>query len=68
MKPTFSGSSSTFGGVSSSDFKPFYESFDADGRPTHKIILLSGPPGLGKTTLAHVVAKFCGYEPLEVML
>lgn len=28
-------------------------------------VLLSGPPGIGKTTAAHVVAKTNGYEALE---
>jgi replication factor C subunit 1 len=28
-------------------------------------ILISGPPGIGKTTTASVVAKTNGYEPLE---
>ena len=31
-----------------------------------KIMLLTGPPGLGKTTLAHVCAKQAGYEVLEI--
>ncbi|KAM7259981.1 hypothetical protein ACFE04_015722 [Oxalis oulophora] len=35
------------------------------GPPEQKILLLCGSPGLGKTTLAHVAAKHCGYHVLE---
>ena len=36
------------------------EELDPSGRPIQKFVLISGPPGLGKTTLAHVVAKHAG--------
>ncbi|KAL5356759.1 P-loop containing nucleoside triphosphate hydrolase protein [Aspergillus floccosus] len=31
-----------------------------------KVLLLCGPPGLGKTTLAHVCSRQAGYEVLEI--
>lgn len=41
-----------------------------DGEPEEKahrkILLLTGPPGLGKTTLAHVCAMQAGYEIMEI--
>ena len=35
-------------------------------RQKHKIILIGGPPGIGKTTLAYIISKQCGYEPIVV--
>ncbi|KXS17538.1 DNA replication factor C, large subunit, partial [Gonapodya prolifera JEL478] len=36
-----------------------------DSISAYRAILISGPPGIGKTTCAHVVAKEEGFEPIE---
>ncbi|XP_031840583.1 chromosome transmission fidelity protein 18 homolog [Nomia melanderi] len=42
------------------------EEVDNRGFPIQKIALLTGPPGLGKTTLAHLAAKHAGYNVVEI--
>ncbi|XP_076998396.1 chromosome transmission fidelity protein 18 homolog [Tamandua tetradactyla] len=39
---------------------------DGSQRPRQKVALLCGPPGLGKTTLAHVIARHAGYCVVEM--
>ncbi|KAH1026125.1 hypothetical protein HUJ05_010695 [Dendroctonus ponderosae] len=47
-------------------FNELNTNLDEHGRPHFKVALLCGPPGLGKTTLAHMVAKHAGYHVVEV--
>ena len=37
----------------------------ADGSGTFKAVMIHGPPGIGKTTAAHLVAKLEGYDIVE---
>lgn len=32
----------------------------------YRAVLISGPPGIGKTTSAHLMAKSAGYNPIEL--
>lgn len=36
-----------------------------DGSGTHRAVMIHGPPGIGKTTAAHLVAKMEGYDIVE---
>lgn len=38
----------------------------ADGMGGYRAIIISGPPGIGKTTSAHLAAKLEGYDVLEL--
>lgn len=46
--------------------RPVNPAQPVEEKPHKKILMLTGPPGLGKTTLAHVCARQAGYEVLEI--
>lgn len=37
-----------------------------DGMNIYRGVMISGPPGIGKTTSAHLVAKLAGFTPIEL--
>ncbi|KAF7992568.1 hypothetical protein HCN44_004912 [Aphidius gifuensis] len=48
------------------DNKEEAELVDKKNFPIQRIALLTGPPGLGKTTLAHLVAHQAGYNVVDI--
>ena len=43
----------------------FRNNFQGAGPASFRACLLSGPPGIGKTTAAHIVAKELGFDLVE---
>ena len=48
------------------DFEDKILELDQHNRPKVKVCLVAGPPGLGKTTLAHIIARHAGYNIIEM--
>jgi chromosome transmission fidelity protein 18 len=62
----FGGQRGVHGGGGAGADDPSAEPLAPDGAPEARLLLIAGAPGTGKTTLAHVVARHCGYRPLEI--
>lgn len=47
------------------NMKANFQKRGADGNGGYRSVMIHGPPGIGKTTAAHLVAKLEGYDILE---
>lgn len=45
--------------------KKGFKSPSTDGSGIYRAVIISGPPGIGKTTTAHLVAKLNGFDVIE---
>jgi DNA polymerase III delta prime subunit len=48
------------------NYKSGFKKPGKDGMGIYRALLVSGPPGIGKTTSAHLMAKEAGYNPIEL--
>ncbi|KAH7881856.1 replication factor RFC1 C terminal domain-containing protein [Phlebopus sp. FC_14] len=49
-----------------SSFKADFKKPGKSGTNIFRAVLITGPPGIGKTTSAHLCAKLAGYTPIEL--
>lgn len=54
------------GGAGGDEVDALWRKFGYGWKPDAKVLLLCGPPGMGKTTLAHIVARHAGYRTVEI--